>query len=406
MPRVSKFPPAVDTTHVPYHDSVWNGESYVQVASGPGSQTQVVYQHSFLSEKTPDFRRLKESQLPMNPFRCLSATLRDSAGSVRRNYEHGPRYYGLGRDKMSTSLLAITSNPWGPDYPNAVSEAQNRALKSMSNMKFNAAQAFAERHQTAGLLIKSVNRFVTFAVLFRKGRFSEANRVLGGSRELFTGRKRPRNTLTPPDRNTFANLWLEYSYGWRPLIGDVFGAAELLAQTATNSRPGKAVGTFNDSKTWTSSYTVEGLTGLARGSSTLKSRCVIYFDISSVALDTLKSTGLSNPALLAWELLPYSFVVDWIYPVGRYLENVNASSGLRFIKGATTTLANGRVISSTTSNGSVWLTDPFTAELNWTEIVRRTLGAFPSASLPSLSLGLNVSQVTSGLALLSQIFKK
>lgn len=47
----------------------------------------------------------------------------------------------------------------------------------------------------------------------------------------------------------------------------------------------------------------------------------------------LAQTGIDNPALLAWELLPYSFVVDWFLPVGNYLESLNAFSGFSFVSG-------------------------------------------------------------------------
>jgi hypothetical protein len=36
-------------------------------------------------------------------------------------------------------------------------------------------------------------------------------------------------------------------------------------------------------------------------------------------VDTVKLVGLLDPASVAWELLPYSFVVDWFIPIGQYL---------------------------------------------------------------------------------------
>jgi hypothetical protein len=43
----------------------------------------------------------------------------------------------------------------------------------------------------------------------------------------------------------------------------------------------------------------------------------------SDVLDTQRTLGLYDPAGLAWELLPFSFVADWFVPIGNYLENLN-----------------------------------------------------------------------------------
>ena len=36
-----------------------------------------------------------------------------------------------------------------------------------------------------------------------------------------------------------------------------------------------------------------------------------------------RQLGLADPATVVWELIPYSFVVDWFIPIGSYLENLN-----------------------------------------------------------------------------------
>jgi hypothetical protein len=55
-----------------------------------------------------------------------------------------------------------------------------------------------------------------------------------------------------------------------------------------------------------------------------------YFSgrLSNPSLAQLNGTGLLNPALLYWELMPYSFVVDWFIPVGDVLASLTAGLGL------------------------------------------------------------------------------
>lgn len=46
---------------------------------------------------------------------------------------------------------------------------------------------------------------------------------------------------------------------------------------------------------------------------------------------TLKSSaalGITNPLATAWELIPYSFVLDWVIGVGEYLNNLDALVGI------------------------------------------------------------------------------
>lgn len=46
--------------------------------------------------------------------------------------------------------------------------------------------------------------------------------------------------------------------------------------------------------------------------------------------------GLTNPASIAWELVPFSFVVDWFGTVGEFLASWTDFDGLEFIQPMTT----------------------------------------------------------------------
>lgn len=45
----------------------------------------------------------------------------------------------------------------------------------------------------------------------------------------------------------------------------------------------------------------------------------------------LSETGFSDPNLLAWELCPYSFVIDWLLPIGNYLQDKSAFANLEIV---------------------------------------------------------------------------
>jgi hypothetical protein len=328
----------------------------------------------------------------------------------------------------------------------------------VSKLQFNAAQAFAERKKTAKLLTQSINRLISFALQLKKGNLLAAHRVLfsrtGHEFTTLLGRKPPsgssqnaavlkaseilmskagpatkalqkkrldkygaprfksdKEDLTKDD---FGSLWLEYSYGWRPLVKDIYGAAELLARTYDpyfTSKPPLQVVTGSSSKNGLLAKAVNRFLGYttysfsATGPVDQRTKCVVRYQVDDPAADALRRTGISNPALLAWELLPYSFVVDWVFPLGSYLEQVNATSGLKFHSGYMTTVRTWQLTSSVTESNPDGQSKGI-HHRKGARIKRRRLDSFPSPVFPSVSLGLNTSQVISGLALLNQIFSR
>lgn len=406
MSYVGIKPPVIRDTRIPgytgFPGALAHNSSY-------DSPQDAIWLRSCDSIRTPGFRSVAKRDLPMNRFYSYTFVMKDSYGIISR-VDNGYTYQGHGKAVCGTSLIALRQCDLSSTVSDVVlAESKMRCLSSMSNMQMNLAQAYAERRQTANMLIQTVNRFATFAVAFRRGNFRAANNILRGRDGLFGGhvvrlptRRRPFNS-----RDAFANAWLEYSYGWKPLVNDVFGAAELLAQTYTETRPTKAQGSANRTTTQNIAYGPdEGLTATGQIHCKMSAKTVVYFDVDNAALDLLKRTGLSNPALLAWELLPYSFVADWFLPVGPYLQAVAASNGLRFVKGYTSQRTVWVGTALTSSDHSRWVTSDFEAKLEGAQLYRNPLSDFPSATLPSFRLPISLNQGLSALALINQLFPR
>lgn len=62
-----------------------------------------------------------------------------------------------------------------------------------------------------------------------------------------------------------------------------------------------------------------------------------YIKVVSENLRSLVQLGVANPFSVAWEATPLSFVVDWLYPVQLYLEQLDALFGLKVENPYTTT---------------------------------------------------------------------
>lgn len=400
----SKQPLVTDGLLIRRHQVNYDGSEYI----GPLDPRQQVVSQYVSSVTTPNFKNLSRKNLPLHPFQVQ----RELWSSGRMGVRQGPN--GLGQFLFYEGRPDwVGVNPISYFLPlynrtNALADLlQSKMLTRLGNQKINIAQAFAERKQTANMLIKSVNRLVTFAVLFRAGKFSSARKILEGRRQLFTGKPFPKDLVARPNDKLFANLWLEYTYGWRPLVSDIYGGAELLAQSVMRESPTEVAVTSktyetNVFRTASASFETETVQKY-----NVKCKFAIQYDISDYDKNLLSRTGLSNPALLAWELLPYSFVVDWVYPVGTYLRNLVATDGLTFKSGWSTrfaTLKSDQV--PIRAFPPYYLAEPGYWFSESAYARRDVFTSFPTNKPPRLDWQLGISQVLSGLALLDQIFHR
>lgn len=202
--------------------------------------------------------------------------------------------------------------------------AVNRALSKIKNQKVNLAQAFAEREQTVRLFVNTCHRVAGMYRAFR--------------------RRDPKGFLLAlsagSDKNRLKGLpdsFLEFQYGVKPLVSDVYGACDSLNQAERSEVTpyimhvvGKASSRRGD---------VHPLGTRANGwfecTSDVRFSCRVhlYYGMRNDLTKTLSELGILNPASLAWELLPFSFVADWVVPVGNYLGLLDATTGLDFIAG-------------------------------------------------------------------------
>jgi len=293
-------------------------------------------------------------------------------------------------------------------------KALGRLADNVKNLKVNLAQAFAERKQTVGLVASSATRIAQAALALRRGRLGDAANALKVrydpklAREVTNSRRLGRNTL--------ADYWLELQYGWKPLLQDVYGATELLADHIRNDfYHHRAIGkaeTRDERKTfWINDgfypfqdYPTGVATCIDRGKYT------IFYRMDSASRQALASTGLSNPALLAWELLPYSFVVDWFLPVGNYLEQLDAFSGFELAYGIYSHHKRSwgyydlhQDILGPQGAGT-YVRRQLSASSSSGRLTREVLSSFPSAVLPSFKNPISVTHALNALALLTSAF--
>lgn len=224
-----------------------------------------------------------------------------------------------------------------PPWPNGLvsymeDNLSTSAMNDLNNRKVNLAVSLAELQQTVDMLTDTVRA---------------VKDVLDCVKRRRCGRLKKRWNAS-----NAAELWLEYRYGWTPLVYDAYGLYEIARDYIRDDPKRKYVKgrakmgiSAQDYHTDDTSYVYGGAalnvpdpckesTTLC-GISTKSKYSGIYFAkyrIDAVLKDDIYSwysnTGVDDPLLLAWELLPYSFVADWFANIGNFLDSINAYDGL------------------------------------------------------------------------------
>lgn len=150
--------------------------------------------------------------------------------------------------------------------------------------------------------------------------------------EMLTGsvtrlRRYAKNVLSG-DRGTskaLANVWLEAKYGWIPLLStmhDLVNPSHPDGGSKIHIVKGNGYARTHISKP--DQRTLWGHRIL--GTRTITSEVKVKFK-AGLRMDALNAAHYAsrysslNPLSIGWELLPYSFVVDWVYDIGGFLRS-------------------------------------------------------------------------------------
>lgn len=174
----------------------------------------------------------------------------------------------------------------------------------------------------AGQVLKSFNAL-------RKGRVVDAAKHLGITRRVLT-----RHGITKrwSRRKDASALWLEFHFGWEPLVQDIHQAVDLLA----GPLPSQNV-TASASRTENWQEAPRFYDWAVSGGRKHVCRMGAEVSVPNPNLYYANQLGLLNPAAIAWELVPFSFVVDWFTSVGQVLNSLTDFVGLE-LKNAYTTI--------------------------------------------------------------------
>lgn len=256
------------------------------------------------------------------------------------DYEYtlfGKRYRTIG-DCLSAAQTGTILDPV-PDLstdsnvnvsPNITLRSRCRveALNKINDKKFDMGVALAESRQTARHLTSVVTRLYGSYKAARSGRWERARKILGVNGKSWKEQS-----------SNASSAWLEYSYAWVPLFSDIFGLQEQLKEGfKENDQLFSVVRHAKESVDprnllSPSSYRSNPTLLVTTRKSEIFFKTKYYCRVENSSLLALSSLGLTNPIGIAWELVPFSFVVDWVLPIGDFLNALVAIEGVEFVSG-------------------------------------------------------------------------
>lgn len=260
----------------------------------------LVYRRRKWNDSVARARHLGENAYSLNTDRQTEAYYRYKVGSTT--------YEGVLTDHCPLATAQWTAN----DTIVLIDKLREKTLGADVNFGVTAAEApkaFAMIGDTATRIYKTYRSL-------RKGDVASAWSY------VVQGTSRHRDKL--PAKTNASNFWLQTQYGWKPLLNDATECAKFLAHQTSSPRKSVATAVHwhqgNGGRWFYTGHHIRNLpAGLVlqmyRGVAHSKQIRAILKDVNMPSL-----TGLTDPAAIAWELVPYSFVADWFIPIGTYLD--------------------------------------------------------------------------------------
>lgn len=336
------------------------------------------------------FRRVrppKRGRVEEHPYSMSDSTYTDCVFA----YRNPPPFPNTWYEDTGTS-----SGFFSPVYKQTWSSDDDIRLfgklrEKVAGSDFNAGVFLGEGHEALAMIANSATRIRKAYDAARKGNLVGAHHFLTNGLSA---------TKLKTRRKAYANNWLELQYGWLPLLNDAKNGAEFLShhlsvplQNVVRASVYRA-GTVSNS--WAADTTsVDGICYTRKSIKAL----IRERDVAALA-------GLQDPLSVAWELLPYSFVIDWFIPIGNYLSARGLTQSLSgtFV---TSTKVFGEARNLHYRNASQYVFDGRQAGLYSSKVsFSRSVSSSLSVPLPSMKPLSSVptwKHCANALALLSQL---
>lgn len=270
-------------------------------------------------------RRIKMNR-GLHGYQMLSVLENHGFASVVANFMGNTSVYS----GLSGSYLLGGGFPYCP-LPSWTANDEiniiNKLAEEIRGGSFNLGVFLAEGGEALDMIANSATRIYRAYRFVKRGKIPEAIRELVGHRDQsfkkgFNDdfRRREQRSLDDVSGN-----WLQLQYGWKPLLGDIQRGAKQLANRLY--LPFTRKYRVRVSKSAITPNTPTGTYRIAYASSVRRHQIIAYVTEEESIPQLI---GLTDIELVLWERTPFSFVADWVVPIGDYL---SARAAVKRLKG-------------------------------------------------------------------------
>jgi hypothetical protein len=213
----------------------------------------------------------------------------------------------------SVGLRPIPEDPIS--QPSVYDDLLPKLASAFREADFNVGVFAAEGKDSIRMMTSRLVGLTRAARSLRKGNLGGALRELTGQ----VPRGARRRAQTSLDLGDVSGAFLEVNLGWVPMYNDLYNAAGLL-----NLKPRENVITASVSNrsriraAGQPDYEVKSKGWYRR---ILRAKCIVTREPSMI-----ERLGLTDPAGIIWEAVPFSFVIDYVLPIANSLESMHAVS--------------------------------------------------------------------------------
>lgn len=233
-----------------------------------------------------------------------------------------------GADRSIAATL-IEDGSLNAQLVQANNKAYDRLIGNLESVRANLALTFLEYEKSVDMILHRVGQIYEAFRALKRFDYQSAARHLG--QDFLPGPKR--RSRFARVGTAAANGWNEVNFGWQPLLQDIHDAVGVLAATIPASIiSGSGSIAFRKDNINPDPSTYENM--VITGRVGVRHQALVRYNNPNLAL--LSQLGLVNPAFVIWDAVPFSFVVDWFLPIGKFLRSYTDFVGLEVIDGMTT----------------------------------------------------------------------
>lgn len=326
-----------------------------------------------------------------------------------------------GRMAETVGVPWVRGNP-GDAFPyDLESLARTRTIAKLMEQKLELGTMLGEAAETArGItsLCGDVLDFIETSHRLVKGGPKAAVEVL--ERIKTTNRQKLKRQLERKlnsGERSLVNRYLEFQFGIKPLVGDIADSSSVLDELVNDEEvvsPGKFRVASGAQLIEVDEATLQAFNDYNSLSAIVpvwrRSRCRIscVYEVDVQRSRLAQQLGATNSFSVGWELIPFSWLGDYVIGTGDWIKSLFPVEGANFFEGSITYMqeaepvGNGRIVSSAQSLDTH---PPLIFPFKLGRMQRDTLGYLLPAFRPAFKRSLGVLQMGNSLAAFRQLLR-